>query len=233
MLNLVARVVAHICAAEDHKQLHGAIQSGLVDLGFSIFNLSCHKQSIQQFMTEPTLTSISEENLIHYVSGHWYERDPLLAYTARPGKPKVWSPQDWHDCERFGEFSKYLGSFAIQGGVTAPLSHRPGDISAITALSFSKSNFTTETATAVYMIGQVATLRADALGLTDTSPALIASLSKQQLEILEWAKQGKSNGDIALITDRSKRVIAYHMSEILRKLGVSSRAQAIAIYSGK
>ncbi|PWK73959.1 LuxR family transcriptional regulator [Aminobacter sp. AP02] len=233
MLNLVARVVAHICEAEDREQLYGALQSGLLNLGFATFNLSCRKQSTLQFMTDPTLTSMSDEDLIHYVSERWYERDPLLDYTARPGKPKIWSPQDWLNCDQFGEFAEYLASLAIQGGVTAPLSHKPGAISAITALSFSKSNFTPETATAVYVIGQTAALRAVALGLTNTNSSSLATLSIQQLEILEWMKQGKSNGDIALITNRSKRLVAYHVSEILRKLGVTSRAQAIAIYASE
>jgi DNA-binding CsgD family transcriptional regulator len=53
-------------------------------------------------------------------------------------------------------------------------------------------------------------------------------LSTIQLNYLRWAAEGKSSTDIAIITGASRRAIAYHFSEILRKLGVSSRAQAIA-----
>jgi DNA-binding CsgD family transcriptional regulator len=45
----------------------------------------------------------------------------------------------------------------------------------------------------------------------------------------QWAALGKSNGDIAVILSQSKRAIDWHMSEILRKLKVSSRNQAIAL----
>jgi LuxR family transcriptional regulator len=50
-----------------------------------------------------------------------------------------------------------------------------------------------------------------------------------QLEVLTWAAKGKSNADIAIITGQSTRSVSYHMSEILRKLGVSGRGQAIAL----
>ena len=55
-----------------------------------------------------------------------------------------------------------------------------------------------------------------------------AGLTGRQREVLDWAAAGKSNGDIATILGQSRRAIDYHMSEILRKLRVTSRAQAIA-----
>ena len=61
----------------------------------------------------------------------------------------------------------------------------------------------------------------------------LKELSGKQLEILHWARQGKSNRDIATIMGLSKRAIDYHMSEILRKLGVASRAQAIVLSSSE
>lgn len=51
-------------------------------------------------------------------------------------------------------------------------------------------------------------------------------LSKLQREILSWVSRGKSNCEIAIIMGRSERAVAYHISEILRKLEVTSRVQA-------
>lgn len=55
-----------------------------------------------------------------------------------------------------------------------------------------------------------------------------AVLSTIQLNYLRWAAEGKSSADIAVITGASRRAIEYHFTEILRKLSVSSRAQAVA-----
>lgn len=85
---------------------------------------------------------------------------------------------------------------------------------------------------AVVVIANSGLLKAEALGLcsaisTDESHAL-RELSPKQAEILRWAAEGKSNADIATIMDISERIVKYHMSEILRKLGVATRAQAIS-----
>ena len=57
------------------------------------------------------------------------------------------------------------------------------------------------------------------------------TLSHRQKEILHWAAMGKSNAEIAIILGQTKRGVDYHISEITRKLGVTSRVQAIVIYA--
>lgn len=53
-------------------------------------------------------------------------------------------------------------------------------------------------------------------------------LTTVQAEIMNWVAAGKSNGDIATIMSMTRRTCTYHLSEVYRKLGVSSRAQATA-----
>lgn len=56
----------------------------------------------------------------------------------------------------------------------------------------------------------------------------VTPLSGIQHNYLRWAAEGKSSTDIAMITGATRRAVEYHFAEILRKLGVSSRAQAVA-----
>ena len=82
------------------------------------------------------------------------------------------------------------------------------------------------------IIARVAQMRAQLPTLSDgggDKRLLAANLTGVQLEVLTWAAKGKSNADIAIITGQSTRSVSYHMSEILRKLGVSGRGQAIAL----
>lgn len=59
----------------------------------------------------------------------------------------------------------------------------------------------------------------------------LADLTDQQVEILKWASEGKSNTSIALITGLSKAGIDYHFRAIISKLGVASRTQAVALFA--
>jgi DNA-binding NarL/FixJ family response regulator len=54
-------------------------------------------------------------------------------------------------------------------------------------------------------------------------------LTRREREISELVASGMSNEDIARQLHRSTRTIEHHVSAILGKLGVSSRAQAIAL----
>lgn len=59
-------------------------------------------------------------------------------------------------------------------------------------------------------------------------------LSRPRREILNGIAKGKSNSTIATIMGLNERAIRYHVSQTLQKLGVATRAQAVAIFgSGK
>jgi len=54
-------------------------------------------------------------------------------------------------------------------------------------------------------------------------------LSDRQIEIVKWIREGKSNGDIATIMNLPLRTVKHHVSVIIRKLGVATRAQVASL----
>ena len=52
-------------------------------------------------------------------------------------------------------------------------------------------------------------------------------LSEKEVEILEWARDGKTAWEIATIRQVSEATVKYHFRSIYSKLGVSNRAQAV------
>ena len=54
-------------------------------------------------------------------------------------------------------------------------------------------------------------------------------LSAREKEILNWLKQGKSSWDISVILAISERTVNYHIYNIMGKLDVSNRPQAVAV----
>ncbi|MBR8642533.1 response regulator transcription factor [Streptomyces tuirus] len=55
-----------------------------------------------------------------------------------------------------------------------------------------------------------------------------AGLTGREAEILGKLAEGRSSADIAALLSLSKRTVGFHISNILAKLGASSRAQAVA-----
>jgi LuxR family transcriptional regulator len=52
-------------------------------------------------------------------------------------------------------------------------------------------------------------------------------LSEKEVEILAWAREGKTAWEIASIRHLSEATVKYHLKSIYNKLGVSNRAQAV------
>jgi DNA-binding CsgD family transcriptional regulator len=55
------------------------------------------------------------------------------------------------------------------------------------------------------------------------------NLSKSELEVLKWLKEGKSSWEISIILNRSERSVNFHINNILNKLDAANRAHAVAI----
>lgn len=55
-------------------------------------------------------------------------------------------------------------------------------------------------------------------------------LTEGQMRVAEMIREGKSNRDIAEMLGLTEGTVKVHVSKILRKLGVTSRAEAIALF---
>jgi DNA-binding CsgD family transcriptional regulator len=54
------------------------------------------------------------------------------------------------------------------------------------------------------------------------------SLSPREREVLKWLRLGKTSWDISVILRISERTVNYHVNNILKKLDVTNRLQAVS-----
>jgi transcriptional regulator EpsA len=58
-------------------------------------------------------------------------------------------------------------------------------------------------------------------------PAEVTGLSQRETEIMDWVRMGKTNYEIGLILNISAFTVKNHLQRIFKKLGTTSRAQAV------
>jgi len=58
------------------------------------------------------------------------------------------------------------------------------------------------------------------------APLRALDLTPREAEILLWVAQGKSNAEIAIITQASEKTVKNHLTHVFEKLGVESRNAA-------
>jgi DNA-binding CsgD family transcriptional regulator len=55
------------------------------------------------------------------------------------------------------------------------------------------------------------------------------SLTKKEIEVLNWLKEGKSSWEISMILNIGESTVNFHVTNIMRKLNATRRTQAVAI----
>jgi DNA-binding NarL/FixJ family response regulator len=65
---------------------------------------------------------------------------------------------------------------------------------------------------------------------TPIAPALSSKLTRREGEVLRYLAEGFDAGEIASHLFISRRTVSTHLENIMRKLGVRSRAQAVALF---
>jgi LuxR family transcriptional regulator len=185
-----------------------------------------------------TFTTISQSFLTDYERLDWFDDDVNMVRAMATEEPFFWdSARDRYSAPRTQSFTDYLHSKAMMIGLMAPLKRRASTASVLSLIAFNDRTFVRGTAEAANVIGNAALAKAEMLGLCDAisadEAAAARSLSQAQSEILNWIAEGKSNTDIGTIMDMSERTVRYHVSVILQKLGVASRAQAAAIRNAR
>jgi DNA-binding NarL/FixJ family response regulator len=79
----------------------------------------------------------------------------------------------------------------------------------------------------VYLSGQVAEM-VTATGKKSLPGVGSVHLSAREREIFRWVQDGKTSWEIAMIVGISERTVKFHVKNVMRKLGASSRVQAVA-----
>lgn len=184
---------------------------------------------------DPTFTTVNSGFLADYDRFDWHTDDAMAARIVAGEGPFAWdSARDRYPEIRKQSYVDFLQASQLCSGVMVPLSHRPGTVSMMGVIGLEARSYAPDQVAAVTIMANAAMAKAETLGLcpeisADEAHALQA-LSHRQREILKWIAAGKSNTAIAEIMGLNDRGVRFHVSEVLRKLGVATRSQAAARY---
>jgi len=220
-------------SSEDIRLTLAQIQT-LLHLGPSLCGVAQFDQN-GQFQTFAKIINLNypEAWLTQYWHRQYAHIDPVIKRLFQASGACQWQAvyaeeQPWS--RELQEFIREARRAQLQDGFSASF-HAP-DKPLVAFLSYA---YLGETPT---YITQVLTYIAHAIlpGLLKFAQAdgftiqdRIEQLTFKEMVILSWMREGKSNADIALITNTSERTIRFHVEQILEKLAVTSRTQAVAI----
>lgn len=227
--------IGQIHTAGDTAQLKTTLTHGIRWLGFDDLAMSVNKRDAPEFTRVPDICSREDSFIGIYQKRRMYERDPYVRECMSAIGPK-WAVVDVnHEHPFVRELSEFFLTYNIHSAAFIPLPAKKGLFSGMIATG-SQRNCTREDILKKFgILARAAMMKLELLKAppydhSDKSENF-SLLTEQQIEILKWASEGKSNTSIAIITGLSKAGVDYHFRAIIAKLGVASRTQAVAMFA--
>lgn len=167
-----------------------------------------------------------------YTKQELFSIDPIVLRGMTQSPPIMWAEEMVRqeiDRKGKGMYVMHLArTMGLKDGITFPWHGANGHVG---LLSFITREFRGEHQwlMTVPVLSMISLHIFDAVArvcLSDLSPD--DTLSFRELEVCQWAAEGKQTSDIAKILNITPRTVAFHFSNIIRKLGASNKSQAIS-----
>ncbi|MDH4227150.1 MAG: autoinducer binding domain-containing protein [Deltaproteobacteria bacterium] len=166
-----------------------------------------------------------------YVAEELYNVDPVILYNNKRFSSFFWCEAlrslDANSCR---DMMNKAGEFGLRHGIASG-NHAPGNGRG-TIFSFSSSSLKRRKFRDVHkeMLDVLAPhLHTALLRVCAASPECSADLTGRELEVLKWAREGKSNWEIGGILKISERTVKFHLQNVADKLDAVNKAHAVAI----
>ncbi|MBR0911479.1 helix-turn-helix transcriptional regulator [Bradyrhizobium japonicum] len=162
-----------------------------------------------------------------YVANGWDQIDPVVHFVNSARRPFAWA-QACEATKLTGRQKKFLADcrdMGVHSGITIPL-HGPGtDVDLISISLRDEKQARPDRLAVIYGLTYQYRLRLSEI--IEERRHCGQDLTAKEIECLRWCKEGKTNWEIGEILSISEKTVEFHLSNTIRKLGVSNRITAV------
>lgn len=231
--DIVDQAVISFYASDNTKDLQQSVEDVLLRMGFNYFAYT-YIRPPDDDAGPVTLTNFPKAWEDRYVGNAYFGDDPVLQVSLKSIVPVEWANAlaGRELTARQQLVMTEAAEYGLRNGITVPI-HQAGSGSAFfnAASELEGEDYAVCLANHRHDIHVLAHYFHDAiLRHIRTSAEFIrpVNLTPRELECLQWCGRGKTSGEIGLILHLSERTVNFHLSNAMGKLGVRTRAQAVA-----
>ncbi len=217
------------CTTEmDFEAVFPKIQE-LFPFDFATVLTGHHDQRLGAVPGHSVNISFPEAWLREYMSRNYFQVDAILKENYSTYEVQFW-PVDRKRLQRLDEITSLGMDFNLREccthGLPPSSREKDGSMFCFAGKSLAKTN---RTECILRLVVPHLHMAFANLSGSIQSAAATPVLSCREKEVLDWLKQGKSSWEISVILDISERTVNFHVYNIMRKLGATNRAQAVAV----
>lgn len=236
-MHRLAKFTNAIREAVDIHATGRAIISSFTELGFEQMCLSTNKASVAELTEQPDVRNLPDACIREYSSEGLRNIDFILARGMSLREPFWFTVKSGKNNKKDKRFADFLLSHGIAAGfflLTPPLNglFTGGGCMMKTdkKMAHNKENLILASALANISFMKFDIFASDTTQSIERAPYL-DQLSQLQVDLLQWASEGKSNADLAVILGVTRTAVDYHFRVIFKRMGVFTKMQAIALFS--
>lgn len=223
-----------LLGCESVEELHSATARIVNQLGFEHF---LYGVRVNLSLTRPyqfVLSGYPKEWLTRYTEAGYENIDPAVLHCGRDRRviPMIWSGQTFHDVPT-AKLRAEAKDFGLASGASFPVQGKNGE-AAMLSLATSRGHRHAkcdilETLGRSQLLACYLHEAIQRVVLTkEVLPLQKIRLTDREKECLLWAAEGKTSWEIANIIHTSERTVTFHLQNVTRKMGVSTRQHAVA-----
>lgn len=161
-------------------------------------------------------------------------RDPVLERLMSQPLPVVYDQQTYV-AAGVGELWERQAPYGYKTGIGVKL-HLPGDKHFLLGLDREDAlpapgAGLTQVVAGIQLLAAHAMIAADRLLSPELDMADLPKLTKREMDVLSWTAQGKTAWEVSVILGMSEKTVNFHLGNIMRKLNVNSKHQAVLKYT--
>lgn len=217
--------------AENEDALLGCLNDAAVRCGFDKFLVGMQWHGPQGDLRYRVLSGYPMQWQQMYLERSYVEHDPTVAHCQTSDAALVWSETVFAGEKRL-EMLEEARSFGLGYGISLPI-HEMHGVKSMVSLArdkpFESAAEADEVVSSGKLLANCAHFAYRKLLTGEMRASGTRSLTAQERECLRWVAVGKTSYEIGKILRISELTVGNHIKNLMYKLDVKSRAQAVAV----
>ncbi|HEY8521049.1 MAG TPA: LuxR family transcriptional regulator [Gammaproteobacteria bacterium] len=232
MESWIIDIIRRVRASRELLELKETLVQFRERLGFDHFIYGVRLPAALTTISHFIISDYPEAWLKEYIDRNYAEVDPVVRHCIRYHEPYCWDRLRENADEKVLAFADAAASHGLVGGISIGIHGHAGDdgIFSVAARRVVVTDSDEALAAIPYLTAILPYIHACVSRLTSFQEAGVDKprLSERELECLLWSAEGKTAEEIGIILSISTATVTFHLKNVIEKLGVTNRNQAIA-----
>jgi len=239
--NTIETFIDRLKSTTDQEGLRDIFDVSTREMGFRSFSYHMIKVVGVGINLPIAVTTYPDQWVERYIRKDYTALDPVISMGPKKLLPFSWgeefNPIRLEDTKQKNFFSEAY-DFNLRNGLSIPIHGHAGEFAQLTLVADGPQKEADETIAehrfAAHLMAMYYHQAAGGMLIEQANKTIKAPLTPRERDVLRWAAKGKTAWEIASILAIGETTVVYHIENAKKKLGASSRAEAVvkAIYKG-